>query len=73
MEFAANPVRMVMFGGFPPATAKNPRPFGMPPFAQAMSDQEIAAVVTYIRQSWGNRAGAVSATDVGKYRSVPLE
>jgi mono/diheme cytochrome c family protein len=73
MEFAANPVRMVMFGGYPPATAKNPRPFGMPPFAQVMNDQEIAAVVTYIRQSWGNRAAAVSSADVGKYRAVPLE
>jgi mono/diheme cytochrome c family protein len=73
MEFAANPVRMVMFGGFPPATKGNPRPFGMPPFAQTLSDNEIAAVVTYIRQSWGNRAAAVSHADVAKYRAVPLE
>ena len=73
MESAVNPVRVVMFGGFPPVTAKNPRPFGMPPFAQSMNDDEIAAVVTYIRQSWGNRSLAVSATDVGRYRSVPLE
>ena len=73
MEFAANPVRMVMFGGYPPATMHNPRPYGMPPFAQSMSDQDIAAVVTYIRQSWGNRAAPIAAADVAKYRSVPLE
>jgi len=38
-----------------------------------MSDSEIAAVVTYVRQSWGNHAAAVSAADVARYRSVPLE
>jgi mono/diheme cytochrome c family protein len=45
----------------------------MPPFAQTLSNEEIAAVVTYIRQSWGNRAAAVSPADVDKYRNVPLE
>ena len=73
MEFPANPVRLVMFGGYPPATKKNPRPFGMPPFAQTLTNEEIAAVVTYIRQSWGNRAAPVSPADVDKYRTVPLE
>jgi mono/diheme cytochrome c family protein len=73
MEFAANPIRMVMFGGYPPSTKANPRPYGMPPFAQTLSDQEVAAVVTYIRQSWGKRAAAVSSADVARYRSVPLE
>lgn len=73
MDSPVNPVRMVMFGGFPPATAKNPRPYGMPPFAQTLNDDEIAAVVTYIRQSWGNRAPPVAAAEVGRYRSIPLE
>ena len=31
----------------------------MPPFAYMLSDQEVAEVVTYMRQSWGNRALAV--------------
>ena len=73
MEFPVNPMRMVMFGGFPPATRGNPRPYGMPPFAQTLSNEEIAAVVTYIRQSWGNRAAPVSPADVDKFRTVPLE
>ena len=30
-----NLVHIVLRGGFPPATAGNPRPFGMPPFASA--------------------------------------
>jgi mono/diheme cytochrome c family protein len=73
MEFAVNPIRMVLFGGFPPATAGNPRPYGMPPFAYLLSNEQVAAVVTYMRQSWGNRAGAVSPADVAKYRSVPTD
>ena len=55
MVSAVNAIRMVLNGGYPPGTAGNPRPYGMPPFAQRMSDDEVAAVVTYIRTSWGNR------------------
>jgi hypothetical protein len=40
-----------------------PRPFGMPPFDQVLSDEDIAGV-TYIRQSWGNSAAAESSLDV---------
>jgi cytochrome c oxidase subunit 2 len=39
----------------------------MPPFPQ-LSDAEIAAVATYIRSSWGNKADAVSAADVAAQR-----
>lgn len=73
MESPVNPIRIVLFGGFPPSTQGNPRPFGMPPFAYALGDQEVADVVTYMRRSWGNRASAVSAGDVAKYRSVPVD
>jgi mono/diheme cytochrome c family protein len=33
-----------------------------------MSDEEVAAVLTYVRSSWGNTAGAVTAADVAKAR-----
>ncbi len=66
---AANPIRLVLHGGFAPSTGGNPRPYGMPPFGQVMTDAEIAAVVTYIRNAWGNQASAVSAHDVNQYRS----
>ena len=61
MESAVNPIRMVLNGGFPPGTHGNPMPYGMPPFAQSLSDDEVAAVVTYIRTAWGNRGAPVSA------------
>lgn len=59
-----NVVQVIRQGGFMPTTAGNPRPFGMPPFGQMFSDEEIASVATYIRQSWGNSASPVSALDV---------
>lgn len=72
MNSAVNPIRMVLNGGFPPGTAGNPRPYGMPPFAQSLSDDEVAAVVTFIRVSWGNRGSAVSARQANELRSAPL-
>lgn len=73
MSSAVNPIRMVLNGGYPPSTTGNPRPYGMPPFGQALSDQEVAAVVSYIRNSWNNRAGFVSPVEVNRYRSIPLD
>ena len=73
MESAVNPIRMVLNGGFPPGTPGNPMPYGMPPFAQALSNDEVAAVVTYIRSSWGNHGTAISARQVDELRSAPLD
>lgn len=73
MSSAVNPIRMVLNGGYPPGTAGNPMPHGMPPFAQLLSDDEIAAVVTYIRVSWGNHGAPVSAAEANALRSVPLQ
>jgi mono/diheme cytochrome c family protein len=73
MESSVNPIRMVLNGGFPPGTAGNPMPYGMPPFAQTLSDDEVAAVVTYIRAAWGNRGSAVSARQANELRTAPLD
>ncbi len=72
MGSSVNPIRMVLNGGYPPGTAGNPMPYGMPPFAQSLSDDEVAAVVTYIRTSWGNGGAAVSASAANALRSAPL-
>jgi len=73
MRSAVNPIRMVLNGGFPPGTAGNPRPYGMPPFRPTLNDDEVAAVVSYIRNSWGNRAGLVSPLEVDRFRSAPVD
>jgi mono/diheme cytochrome c family protein len=68
MPQTANLVQMMLHGGYAPATAGNPRPFGMPPFVLVLNDSDIAAVLTHIRSSWGHQAGSVSAVDVGRIR-----
>lgn len=62
MDSTANLVRMVRSGGFAPSTAGHPRPYGMPPFD--LSNDDMAAVLSYIRTSWGNQAAPVSASGV---------
>jgi mono/diheme cytochrome c family protein len=68
-----NPIRLVLHGGYAPSTQGNPRPYGMPPFGTLLSDDEVAAVLTYIRNSWGNHAAPVGAAQVNQYRAVPLD
>lgn len=68
-----NAIRVVLLGGFAPSTVAHPRPYSMPPFAQRLSDAEVAAVVSYIRQAWSNRARPVMERDVAAYRHTPVE
>ena len=73
MGDAVNPIRIVLNGGFAPGTKGNPRPYGMPPYSHVMDDYQVAAVVSYLRGTWGNKAPPVTASQVNKYRSVPLD
>ena len=41
-------------------TPRAPNTGSMPAYADKLSDQEIADVTTYIRNSWGNAAPAVT-------------
>jgi mono/diheme cytochrome c family protein len=63
-----NVVQAILGGGFPPSTAGNPRPYGMPPFVATLDETQVAAVATYVRQSFGNRAPAVSLLEVARTR-----
>jgi len=42
----------------------------MPSFGWHLSDAQIADVVTYLRNTWGNAAPAVAATQVSSVRSA---
>jgi mono/diheme cytochrome c family protein len=68
LPITANLVQVVLGGGFPPATAGNPRPFGMPPYVMLLDDADVAAVLTHIRTSWGNQAAPVTELDVARQR-----
>lgn len=73
MDSAVNAIRMVLNGGYPPGTFGNPMPHGMPPFSITLSDDEVAAVVSYIRTSWGNAGAPVNASEANRLRSAPLQ
>ncbi len=45
----------------------------MPPFAAQLSDEEIAAIATHERNSWGNDAPPVTAEDVKKVREYVMQ
>ncbi len=68
MASPANGVRLVLQGGFPPTTTGNPRPYGMPPFGMRLSNDDVAAVLTHVRTSWGNAGAPVSALEVNRLR-----
>ena len=70
---AVNAIRMVLNGGFPPGTKGNPRPYGMPPYSHELDDAQVAAVLSYVRTSWGNAAPPVASSEVNRYRAVPLD
>lgn len=68
-----NAIRIVLLGGFAPTTSAHPRPYSMPPFAQQLSDGDVAAVVSYVRHAWSNNAAPVMERDVATYRHTPVE
>ena len=68
MDPPANLVRAIALGGWGAPTAGRARPYGMPPFAHVLSDDEIGAVASYLRSSWGARASPLSAFDVARWR-----
>lgn len=55
---------LILAGGRVGTSPSRPSPLSMPSFAWKLSDQEVADVSTYIRNSWGNQAAAVSVSDV---------
>ena len=63
-----NVLRVVLQGGYLPATAGNPRPHGMPPFQHTLADEEVAAVATFVRNSWGNQAPGVGTIEAYRAR-----
>jgi mono/diheme cytochrome c family protein len=61
-------IRLVLRGGRSVATNAEPTAPGMPSFAWQLNDEQVAAVVTYIRNAWKTAAAPVSAEMVGKNR-----
>ncbi len=66
-------LHVVLRGARSVATDRAPTASAMPQFAWLLKDDEVAAVLTYIRNSWGNAAPAVSAGEVGRARRAFVE
>ncbi|MFZ6817304.1 c-type cytochrome [Undibacterium sp. Ji22W] len=73
MPNISNAVRVILAGGFSPATRANPRPYSMPPFAPFLDDTEVALVLTYIRNAWGNQGSVIGASEINPYRTAALD
>ena len=62
-------VRVVIEGARSVATHEEPTGPGMPSFAWKLSDDQAAAVLTYVRNSWGASASAVDPREVEQARA----
>lgn len=49
-------------------TAAQPRVYTMPGFGR-LGDQELAEILSFVRESWGSDAGPINAAQVRKYRA----
>jgi mono/diheme cytochrome c family protein len=65
---AASALRIILDGAESVTTPRAPNKGSMPAYAKQWSDQQIADVTNYIRNSWGNAAPAVTPAQVAKAR-----
>lgn len=65
---ASSMIRVVLAGSRAGATDAAPTAPAMPSLGWALSDDNVANVLTYVRNSWGNAAPAVSSADVKTVR-----
>jgi mono/diheme cytochrome c family protein len=63
-------IRVVLAGAQSVATDSAPTAPAMPTFAWLLNDRQTAAVLTYIRNTWGNAAPEVAVGDVAKRREA---
>jgi mono/diheme cytochrome c family protein len=64
---------VVLRGAQSVGTRQAPTGPAMPEFGWLLKDADVAAVLTYIRNAWGNTAPPVSASEVGKTRQALIE
>ncbi|MBV8497174.1 MAG: cytochrome c [Gammaproteobacteria bacterium] len=63
-------LRVLVHGAQSVATAREPTGPAMPAFGRELTDRDIAAVATYIRNSWGHAAPPVTAAAVHEVRAA---
>lgn len=69
-------IKLTLHGLWGPITVKGKHygpETGVPPmtrFAELLNDEEVASVLTYVRNSWGNEGPAIQAKAVGAVRAA---
>ena len=63
-------IRVILQGARTVATDARPTPVAMPAFGWKLTDQQIAAVANYVRNSWGNAAPPVPPDKVKSLRDT---
>jgi mono/diheme cytochrome c family protein len=63
-------LRIILDGAQTVTTPRAPNAGSMPAYAKQLSDQEVADVANYIRNSWGNAAPPVTPAQVRKARAA---
>jgi len=63
-------INLMLNGSIPLVARETPDAYRMPQFRQQLSDQDIADVISLIRNGWGNQATAVTAAQVAKLRKT---
>jgi mono/diheme cytochrome c family protein len=66
-------IHVILRGAQSVATKQAPTGPEMPQFAWILDDRQVADVLTYIRNAWGNSAGSVDAATVKKERQALVE
>ena len=62
-------MRVVLQGTRAASTPSMPTAPAMPAFDWRLNDAQVAAVLTYVRNNWGNAAPAVSVDVIAKQRA----
>ena len=63
-------IRIVLAGSAMPSTEARPAALAMPGFGWRLSDDNVAALLSFVRSSWGNRGEAVTSAQVAKVRKA---
>ena len=61
-------IRIVLRGARSVGTSTQSTAPGMPSYGRQLDDDQVAAVLTYVRNSWGGTAEAVTPAQVSKVR-----
>ncbi len=67
---ASSLIRLLLEGSKTAQTQRGQEPQKMPSFAEKFSDQQIAEVLSFIRNSWGNKATPVTVREVSLLRKA---